>query len=87
MMFKENFDIQQTEKERAEDMERQVANKKAAAQFTSAAFSNLMSGFGGSSLLKFGQTGGTNLFNQIQNMTNQSLSTEDIQKLMEQQGE
>lgn len=45
IMFKENFDIQQTEKERAEDMARQVANKDAAAKFTSAAFTNVMSGF------------------------------------------
>lgn len=50
MMFKENFDITQTEKERTEDMKRQEMNKKAAANFTSAAFSNLLSGFGRSSL-------------------------------------
>ena len=48
MMFKENFDITQTEKERTEDMERQLANKKAATEFTSAAFSNVISGLGGS---------------------------------------
>jgi len=72
MMFKENFDIQQTEKERAEDMERQVANKKAAATFTSAAFTNLMSGFGGggSSLLNKNNT--SNLYNTIEGlMSNQ----------------
>ena len=51
MMFKENFDISQTEKERTEDLERQQLNKKAAANFTSAAFSNLLSGFGRSSLI------------------------------------
>lgn len=46
MMFKENFDITQTEKERTEDMERQLAKKKAATEFTSAAFSNVISGLG-----------------------------------------
>ena len=65
MMFKENFDIQQTEKERAEDMERQVANKKAAATFTSAAFTNLMSGFGGSSSL-LNRQNTSNLYNTIE---------------------
>lgn len=87
MMFKENFDIQQTEKERAEDMERQVANKKAAAQFTSAAFTNLMSGFGGSSLL--GRTNqGSGLFNQLQNFNNTGItSLEDLQNLINQEQE
>ena len=68
MMFKENFDIGQTEKERAEDMERQVANKKAASEFTSAAFTNLMSGFGGtgSSLLNKNNT--SQLFNTIEGL-------------------
>ena len=85
MMFKENFDIQQTEKERAEDMEKQVANKKAAAQFTSAAFTNLMSGFGGSSLLnKMNQ--GSGLFNQLQNFNNTGInSLEDLQALINQE--
>ena len=46
MMFKENFDITQTEKERTENMERQLAKKKAATEFTSAAFSNVISGLG-----------------------------------------
>ena len=74
MLFKENFDIQRTEKERAEDMERQVANKKAAAGFTSAAFTNLISGFGGSSLTN--QYGGGNpFFNQIQDVLNRSGET------------
>ena len=41
MLFKENFDIQRTEKQRTEDMERQIANKKAAADFTSAALTNV----------------------------------------------
>ena len=71
MMFKENFDIQQTEKERAEDMERQVANKKAAATFTSAAFTNLMSNFGGSSSL-LNKKNVSNIYNTIEGMmTNQ----------------
>lgn len=47
MMFKENFEAKRSEKLRTEDMQMQLANKKAAADFTSAAFSNLMSGFGG----------------------------------------
>jgi len=63
MLFKENFDIQKTEKERAEDMERQIANKKAAAGFTAAAFTNLLSGFGSSSLVPNPAQGTTNLFN------------------------
>jgi len=67
MLFKENFDIQRTEKERAEDMERQVADKKAAAGFTSAAFTNLLSGFGRSSLVPNPAPGTTNLLNSIQN--------------------
>ena len=72
MMFKENFDIQQTEKERAEDMERQVANKKAAATFTSAAFTNLMSGFGGSGSSLLNRNNTSNLYNTIEGlMSNQ----------------
>jgi len=72
MMFKENFDIQQTEKERAEDMERQVANKKAAATFTSAAFTNLMSGFGGSGSSLLNKNNTSNLYNTIEGlMSNQ----------------
>tara|TARA_R110002051_G_scaffold292758_1_gene357653 strand:+ start:1135 stop:3060 length:1926 start_codon:yes stop_codon:yes gene_type:complete len=51
MLFKENFDLQTTEKERAEDMARQVADKKAAAGFTSAAFSNIITSMGGGSSL------------------------------------
>ena len=65
MLFKENFDIQQTEKERAEDMERQVANKKSAATFTSAAFTNLMAGFGGSSSL-LNKQNTSNIYNTIE---------------------
>ena len=68
LMFKENFDISQTEKERTEDMERKVANKASAAEFTSAAFTNLMAGFGGSSLNKNAQAGGSQFFNQITKM-------------------
>ena len=71
MMFKENFDITQTEKERTEDMERQLAAKKAATEFTSAAFSNVISGLGGSGstsaiMEKMMNTyGGRGLFNTI----------------------
>ena len=76
MLFKENFDIQRTEKERAEDLERQVANKKAAAGFTSAAFTNLMTGFGGGSSSIYDKvmnsiikgTGTTNVYNTIEDL-------------------
>ena len=44
MLFKENFDLERTEKERLEDMERQEKRKDAAINFTSAAFTNAMSG-------------------------------------------
>ena len=44
MLFKENFDIQRSEQDRLEDMTRQEATKKAAINFTSAAFTNAMSG-------------------------------------------
>ena len=47
MLFKENFDIQRTDRDRTEDMERQAATKKAAIEFTSAAFTNAMSGLNG----------------------------------------
>tara|TARA_R100000700_G_scaffold13387_1_gene18960 strand:- start:1917 stop:3758 length:1842 start_codon:yes stop_codon:yes gene_type:complete len=77
MMFKENFDITQTEKERTEDMERQLAKKKAATEFTSAAFSNVISGLGGSNsnsaiieqmMNRYtGGTGGKGFFNQLDN--------------------
>jgi len=49
MLFKENFDLNRTAQEKADDMARQVADKKAAAGFTSAAFTNLMSNMGGGS--------------------------------------
>ena len=48
-----------------EASERQVANKKAAATFTSAAFTNLMSGFGGSSSL-LNRQNTSNLYNTIE---------------------
>jgi len=48
MLFKENFDMQRTDRDRTEDMERQVATKKAAIAFTSAAFTNAISGLNGS---------------------------------------
>ena len=70
MMFKENFEAQRSEKLRAEDMQMQMANKQSAAQFTSAAFSNLMSGLGGGNsalirqMMQMYQGGGTTqLFN------------------------
>tara|TARA_R110002012_G_scaffold16149_7_gene62846 strand:- start:273 stop:2156 length:1884 start_codon:yes stop_codon:yes gene_type:complete len=49
MLFKENFDIQRTEMDRLEDMQRQERNKKAASQFTAAAFTNALSGLRGAS--------------------------------------
>ena len=77
MLFKENFDIQQTEKERAEDMARQVANKKAAAGFTSAAFTNLLSGFGRSSLIPNPAPGTTNLYDTIANWGKTEQTTQE----------
>jgi hypothetical protein len=76
-MFKENFDIQQTEKERAEDMARQVANKDAAAEFTSAAFTNVMSGLGGgvSSLLNKQMGSPKQFLSSIQNLMNNTGTT------------
>ena len=74
MMFKENFEAQRSEKLRAEDMQMQLANKQSAAQFTSAAFSNLMSGLGGSNsalikqMMNMYQSGGAGtqgLFNTV----------------------
>ena len=65
MMFKENFEAQRSEKLRAEDMQMQLMNKQSAAQFTSAAFSNLMSGLGGGNsalirqMMQMYQGGGT----------------------------
>ena len=55
MMFKENFDAQRSEKDRAEDLQMQLANKQSAAQFTGQAFSNVLAGLNKSS--------GTALFN------------------------
>jgi len=54
MLFKESFEAERSEKLRTEDMQMQLANKQGAAEFTSAAFSNLMSGLGGgnSALIK-----------------------------------
>jgi len=74
MMFKENFEAQRSEKLRAEDMQMQLANKQSAAQFTSAAFSNLMSGLGGGNtalirqmmqMYQSGQNGTNGLFSGI----------------------
>ena len=64
MLFKENFDLQRSDKLRTEDMERQLADKAAASTFTATAFSNLMSGIGGGNtalikqMLKSFQSGG-----------------------------
>ena len=55
MMFKENFDAQRSEKDRAEDLQMQLANKQSAAQFTGQAFSNVLAGLNKNS--------GTALFN------------------------
>ena len=54
MLFKENFDMQRSNQLRTEDMQRQLADKQAASQFTSTAFSSLMSNVGGgnSALIK-----------------------------------
>jgi len=77
IMFKENFDIQQTEKERAEDMANQVANKQAAAEFTSAAFTNVMAGLGGgaSSLLNKQMGSPKQFFSNIEKMMNNTGTT------------
>ena len=71
MMFKENFDQQRSELQRAEDMKLQLQDKTAAGQFAAQAFSNVLSGMSGNNaLLKraFGnlQSGGltpTSIFN------------------------
>jgi hypothetical protein len=47
MLFKENFDLQRSDKLRTEDMQRQLADKEAASKFTATAFSNLMNNIGG----------------------------------------
>ena len=65
MLFKENFDMQRSNQLRTEDMQRQLADKQAAATFTSTAFSSLMSNVGGGNtalikqMLKGFQAGGT----------------------------
>ena len=82
MMFKENFDIQQTEKERTEDMKRQQANKDAAVKFTGAAFANVLSGLGGSSLSNTTPASGSPFYNYIDNVGNQSVSLKDLQELI-----
>lgn len=73
MMFKENFDAQRSEKLRAEDMQKQLMDKQAGAQFASAAFSNIMSNIGGgnSALIKqmlqeFTNGRGANIHNPIE---------------------
>ena len=77
MLFKENFDIERTEEDRAEDMARQVADKKAAAGFTSAAFTNLISGFGGSSSLTNQYSPANQLYSQMQNMFTKPKGTKE----------
>ncbi len=65
MLFKENFDMQRSNQLRTEDMQRRLADKQAASQFTATAFSSLMSNIGGGNaalikqILKDSQVGGT----------------------------
>tara|TARA_R100001079_G_scaffold101054_1_gene65871 strand:+ start:857 stop:2605 length:1749 start_codon:yes stop_codon:yes gene_type:complete len=51
MMFKENFDQQRSEQQRAEDMRLQLQDKSAAGQFAAQAFSNVLSGLSGNNAL------------------------------------
>ena len=77
MLFKENFDLQRTEQQRAEDMARQVADKKAAAGFTSSAFTSLMTSYASgrnSSLANQFAKGATDFYN---NLTTIGLNTDD----------
>jgi len=81
MLFKENFDINKTATERAEDMERQLKDKEAAAGFTSAAFTSLMNSYSSGknsaminqamNMFKDGE-GMSQFFNSIQNWGNQN---------------
>mgnify|MGYP003111977799 CR=1 FL=1 len=71
MLFKENFDIQRTEEQRAEDLERQIKDKEAAAGFVGSAFSSLMNSYASMNTNAIMQNMGqglTNLFNPITNM-------------------
>ena len=45
MLFKENFDLQRSEQQRAEDMARQREEKEAAAGFVGSAFTSLMNSY------------------------------------------
>ena len=77
MLFKENFDLQRTEQQRSEDMARQVADKKAAAGFTSSAFTSLMTSYASgrnSSLANQFAKGATDFFN---NLTTIGLNPDD----------
>ena len=71
MMFKENFDAQRSEQLRSENMQMQLLNKQSAAQFTSAAFSNLMNIGGGNTALinkmmqQFAGTGNISISNEL----------------------
>jgi len=51
MMFKENFDQQRSEQQRAEDMRLQLQDKSAAGQFAAQAFSNVLGGLSGNNAL------------------------------------
>ena len=71
MLFKENFDIQRTEEQRTEDLERQIKDKEAAAGFVGSAFSSLMNSYASMNTNAIMQNMGqglTNLFNPISNM-------------------
>ena len=67
MLFKENFDLQRSEQQRAEDMARQREEKEAAAGFVGSAFSSLMNSYSNMNtsaiMNKMVQTGVQSLFN------------------------
>ena len=67
MLFKENFDLQRSEQQRAEDMARQREEKEAAAGFVGSAFSSLMNSYSNMNtsaiMNKMVQSGMQNLFN------------------------
>jgi len=51
LTYKENFDATQQEAKRTENLQMQLANKKAASEFAGLTFANALSGMGGSSSL------------------------------------
>ncbi len=67
MLFKENFDLQRSEQQRAEDMARQREEKEAAAGFVGSAFSSLMNSYSNMNtsaiMNKMVQSGMQSLFN------------------------